>query len=314
MRRGNELGEQIIVKRRTKRGHEVLHSGAWKVAFADFTLAMMALFMVLWIIQPQADEERMALKGDGYETVFDGGAGIFDGLSAVPLENPVAGQATQAQEAAAPWQEPVLSRIEPAQPQDSAPRDTAHYDTEADLQALARLMNQLAARTDAMANIEVQVVPQGLRILIKDDARRFMFERGSATINPHFRTLLVALAQELGKIDNKLIISGHTDAAPYRGKREYDNWNLSGERALQARGVMVAAGLSAKGVLQVSAQADVMPLRPDEPLSGLNRRIELLLLTHQAEALYRQLFAQGHVSYAPSRVEYIEADDKRGVN
>ena len=314
MRRGNELGEQIIVKRRTKRGHEVLHSGAWKVAFADFTLAMMALFMVLWIIQPQADEERMALKGDGYETVFDGGAGIFDGLSAVPLENPVAGQAAQDQQAAEPWQEPVLSRIEPTQPENSAPRETAHYDTEADLQALARLMNQLAARTDAMANIEVQVVPQGLRILIKDDARRFMFERGSATINPHFRTLLVALAQELGKIDNKLIISGHTDATPYRGKREYDNWNLSGERALQARGVMVAAGLSAKGVLQVSAQADVMPLRPDEPLSGLNRRIELLLLTHQAEALYRQLFAQGHVSYAPSRVEYIEADDKRGVN
>lgn len=263
MRRGNELGEQIIVKRRTKRGHEVLHSGAWKVAFADFTLAMMALFMVLWIIQPQADEERMALKGDGYETLFDGGAGIFDGLSAVPLENPVAGQAAQDQEADAPWQEPVLSRIEPAQPENSAPRETAHYDTEADLQALARLMNQLAARTDAMANIEVQVVPQGLRILIKDDARRFMFERGSATINPHFRTLLVALAQELGKIDNKLIISGHTDATPYRGKREYDNWNLSGERALQARGVMVAAGLPAKGVLQVSAQADVMPLRPD---------------------------------------------------
>ena len=314
MRRGNELGEQIIVKRRTKRGHEVLHSGAWKVAFADFTLAMMALFMVLWIIQPQADEERMALKGDGYETLFDGGAGNFDGLSAVPLENPVAGQAAQDQQAAEPWQEPVLSRIEPTQPENSAPRETAHYDTEADLQALARLMNQLAARTDAMANIEVQVVPQGLRILIKDDARRFMFERGSATINPHFRTLLVALAQELGKIDNKLIISGHTDATPYRGKREYDNWNLSGERALQARGVMVAAGLPAKGVLQVSAQADVMPLRPDEPLSGLNRRIELLLLTHQAEALYRQLFAQGHVSYAPSRVEYIEAGGKRAEN
>ena len=66
--------------------------------------------------------------------------------------------------------------------------------------------------------------------------------------------------------------------------------------------------------MQVSAQADVMPLRPDEPLSGLNRRIELLLLTHQAEALYRQLFAQGHVSYAPSRVEYIEAGGKRAVN
>ena len=256
----------IIVKKITvvAGGH---HGGAWKVAFADFTLAMMALFMVLWIIQPQADEERMALKGDGYETLFDGGAGIFDGLSAVPLENPVAGQAAQDQEADAPWQEPVLSRIEPAQPENSAPRETAHYDTEADLQALARLMNQLAARTDAMANIEVQVVPQGLRILIKDDARRFMFERGSATINPHFRTLLVALAQELGKIDNKLIISGHTDATPYRGKRDYDNWNLSGERALQAR----VDGSNHHGGIQIVSRSGINGVDIDLQRRHLNR-------------------------------------------
>lgn len=305
MRRASESGEQIIIKRRSKRGHEVLHSGAWKVAFADFTLAMMALFMVLWIIQPQADAERMALRGEGYDTVFEGGAGIFDGVSAVPLESAVAQEIVKA--------DSVASLAQPLAP-DTAPLQAERYESEADMQELARLMSLLAERTDALANIEVQVVPQGLRILIKDDATRFMFERGSARINPHFRTLLGALAQELAKIDNKLIISGHTDATPYRGKRDYDNWNLSGERALQARGVMVAAGLPVKGVLQVSAQADGMPLRPEEPQSGVNRRIELLLLTRQAEALYRQLFADGHARYAPGDVDYIQPAAARGIN
>lgn len=309
MRRASESGEQIIIKRRSKRGHEVLHSGAWKVAFADFTLAMMALFMVLWIIQPQADAERMALRGEGYDTVFEGGAGIFDGVSAVPLESAVAQEIEQVKS-------PAVESVPPSQPlpQNAAPLQAERYESEADMQELARLMSLLAERTDALANIEVQVVPQGLRILIKDDATRFMFERGSARINPHFRTLLGALAQELAKIDNKLIISGHTDATPYRGKRDYDNWNLSGERALQARGVMVAAGLPVKGVLQVSAQADGMPLRPEEPQSGVNRRIELLLLTRQAEALYRQLFADGHARYAPGDVDYIQPAGARGVN
>lgn len=309
MRRASESGEQIIIKRRSKRGHEVLHSGAWKVAFADFTLAMMALFMVLWIIQPQADAERMALRGEGYDTVFEGGAGIFDGVSAVPLESAVAQEIEQVKS-------PAVESVPPSQPlpQNAAPLQAERYESEADMQELARLMSLLAERTDALANIEVQVVPQGLRILIKDDATRFMFERGSARINQHFRTLLGALAQELAKIDNKLIISGHTDATPYRGKRDYDNWNLSGERALQARGVMVAAGLPVKGVLQVSAQADGMPLRPEEPQSGVNRRIELLLLTRQAEALYRQLFADGHARYAPGDVDYIQPAAARGIN
>ena len=310
MRRASEQGEQIIIKRRSKRGHEVLHSGAWKVAFADFTLAMMALFMVLWIIQPQADEERMALRGEGYDTVFEGGAGIFDGASVVPLENPVAQEIEQIKSEA----QQTLAQAQPLAPDPAASLGAEHYESAADMQELARLMKLFAERADALANIEVQVVPQGLRILIKDDASRSMFERGSASINPHFRTLLGALAQELAKIDNKLIISGHTDATPYRGKRDYDNWNLSGERALQARGVMVAAGLPAKGVLQVSAQADGMPLRPEEPQSGLNRRIELLLLTRQAEALYRQLFADGHARYAPGDVDYIQPAAARGVN
>lgn len=293
MRTREDKHTPIIVKRRSKRGHNEHQSGAWKVAFADFALAMMALFMVLWVIQPQADAERIA-KGVLASSVIEGGAGVFDDLSPVP----VAFESLPEFD----W----VPRRQDVQLSDSRSEAVQRYDSEADLQALARLMALLAESTDSKSNLEVHVVPQGLRILIKDDDKRFMFERGSATLDPHFRTLLTALAQELAKVQNKLIVSGHTDAAPYRDSRGYDNWNLSGERALQARSVLVNAGLPAHGILQVSAQADVMPLRPEEPLSGANRRIELLVLTEQAETLYRQLFSENFARYSPGAVDYVQ--------
>lgn len=294
MRTREDKHDPIIVKRRSKRGHNEHQSGAWKVAFADFALAMMALFMVLWVIQPQADAERIA-KVVLASTVIEGGAGVFDQVSQVP----VALDGLSAFDWLPRRQDVPLTdlRVGPLQ----------RYDSDAELQALARLMALLAESTDATSNLEVHVVPQGLRILIKDDDKRFMFERGSATLDPHFRTLLTALAQALAKVQNKLIVSGHTDAVPYRGSGGYDNWNLSGERALQARSVLVGAGLPAHSILQVSAQADVMPLRPEEPLSGANRRIELLVLTEQAETLYRQLFSDNFAHYSPGAVDYIQS-------
>ena len=293
MRTREDKHAPIIVKRRSKRGHNEHQSGAWKVAFADFALAMMALFMVLWVIQPQADAERIA-KAVLASTVIEGGAGVFDDLSRVPVAFDSVPEFD--------W----VPRRQDVQFNQSRSETVQRYDSEADLQALAKLMALLAERTDSKSNLEVHVVPQGLRILIKDDDKRFMFERGSATLDPHFRTLLAALAQALAKVQNKLIISGHTDAVPYRDSRGYDNWNLSGERALQARSVLVNSGLPAQGILQVSAQADVMPLRPEDPMSGANRRIELLVLTEQAETLYRQLFNENFAHYSPGAVDYVQ--------
>ncbi|CAG8871059.1 Chemotaxis protein LafU [Pseudomonas fluorescens] len=294
MRRRNDQNDKIIVKRRSKRWQGEEQTGAWKVAFADFTLAMMALFMVLWIIQPQADGLRLAQTSDSESLVVDAGAGIFDGISRVPLDYVAVAPIKP------PEPEPAVADVD-VQP------GSDHYDSPEQLESLAELMRLLAERADALANVEAHVVPQGLRILIKDDPERFMFERGSASLSPHFRQLLAALAQELVKVENKLIISGHTDATPYRGNGRYDNWNLSGERALQARSVLVAAGLPMAGVLQVSAQADVMPLRPEDPLNGANRRIELLLLTRQAEALYRRLFSEDYVRYSGASADYVRA-------
>lgn len=293
--KGGAGGEhEIIIKRRSKKGHGDEHGGAWKVAFADFTLAMMALFMVLWIIQPQMELSNPSYGEMESNPLVDGGAGIFDGTSTSPLElDGVPVRPPQASET-----DPVESKRE----QDGI----RHFGSTEELKALAELMRAVASEVDALANLEVDVVPQGLRILIKDDQQRFMFQRGSATLNPHFQTLLGVLAGVLAKVDNKLIISGHTDATPYRQKNGYNNWNLSGDRALRARNALVDAGLAERSVLQVTAQADVMPLHPEDPQNGANRRVEILLLTASAQALYEELFGDsyGQVRFTESGASY----------
>ena len=298
--KGKAGEREVIVRRRTKKGHGDEHGGAWKVAFADFTLAMMALFMVLWIIQPQMNLTNPAFGEQESNPLVDGGAGIFDGTSTSPLE--LDGVPLRP----AP-DEPQRPREETARREGETPEDgTRRYASTAELQALAALMQEVAGQVDALANLEVDVVPQGLRILIKDDQQRFMFQRGSAVLNPHFAKLLAVLAGVLSKVENKLIISGHTDATPYRLQSGYDNWNLSGDRALRARNVLVDAGLPGRSVLQVTAQADVMPLRPEAPEDGANRRVEILLLTDSAESLYKELFGDsyGKVRFSESGAQY----------
>lgn len=309
----NNQEREIIIKRRSKKNVHEEHGGAWKVAFADFTLAMMALFMVLWLIQPQ-NTARTAAAELMVNPMVDGGAGVFDGNSRTPLDLDgipvmVNAQKDQSNEATRPRsksQDQATTMGEQAGTGDANIKgELGRYD----LSELAKLMESLAVKLDATANIEIQIVPQGLRILIKDDAQRFMFERGSARLNPHFQTLLGNLAGILAKVNNKLIISGHTDATPYKLENGYNNWNLSGDRALRARNVMVDSGLPGSAVLQVTAQADGAPLKPEAPEDGANRRIEILLLTAQAENLYRELFgdSQTRVQYSATKSDLIAA-------
>lgn len=298
MRRRNDKDFEVIVKRRKKSGHEESHSGAWKVAFADFTMAMMALFMVLWVITPQNPKQTSAAE-QITNPLVDGGAGVFDGNSKTPLEMPGVSQANNIN---------APNKKDPQEEgKETSKVQSVKYSSPAELKELADLMQAMALELDAQANVEVQVVPQGLRILIKDDQQRFMFARGSVQLNPHFTTLLQRLASVLAKVGNKLIISGHTDSVPYKTVQGYNNWNLSGDRALRARNVMVESGLAPASVLQVAAQADVMPLRPDAPEDGANRRIEILLLTIKAEGLYRELFGeqQARVDYSGEKAELV---------
>jgi chemotaxis protein MotB len=157
---------------------------------------------------------------------------------------------------------------------------------------LARIIMKITSTYDAQANLKMEIVPQGLRILVSDDQKREMFQRSSAILTPFFRRLLTEFAPELNKIDNKIIITGHTDATHYRDQERYNNWNLSGERAMQARAVLTKGGLAPEKILQVSGMADQMLLDPQRPLSSANRRIEIMVLTRTASDSLYQFFGQ----------------------
>lgn len=160
-----------------------------------------------------------------------------------------------------------------------------------ELGELATDINAIARNAHMESNLEMEIVPQGLRVLIKDDQNRNMFERGSARIMPFFKSLLVELAPVFDSLDNKIIITGHTDAMAYKSD-VYNNWNLSGDRALSARRVLEQAGMPNDKVMQVSAMADQMLLDSKNPESAGNRRIEIMVLTQSASDTLYQYFGQ----------------------
>ncbi|MEF4168264.1 putative lateral flagellar export/assembly protein LafU [Escherichia coli] len=268
-----------IVRRQIKKNHAGHHGGAWKVAFADFTLAMMALFMTLWIVNSVSKSEResiiAALHG---QSIFNGG-----GLS--PLNK------------ISPSHPPKPATVAVPEETEKKARDVNEKTallkkkSATELGELATSITTIARDAHMEANLEMEIVPQGLRVLIKDDQNRNMFERGSAQIMPFFKTLLVELAPVFDSLDNKIIITGHTDAMAYKNNI-YNNWNLSGDRALSARRVLEEAGMPEDKVMQVSAMADQMLLDSKNPQSAGNRRIEIMVLTKSASDTLYQYFGQ----------------------
>ncbi|WP_261388036.1 OmpA family protein [Candidatus Pantoea soli] len=159
---------------------------------------------------------------------------------------------------------------------------------DAELAQLQALIQSIIDNHHAQNHLTLVTLPQGLRILIQDDRERMMFPRGSAVLTPFFQRLLTELGPVFNRIDNRIMISGHTDAAPYSGSAIYNNWNLSGDRALAARRALEQGGLESTRVLQVNAMASRMPLDKDHPRSARNRRIEIMVLTDAAaETLYQ---------------------------
>ena len=288
--RGNRGKEHTtIIKRSSRKSHDTFHGGAWKVAFADFTLAMMALFMVLWIMGSVTEEERKEIVSQlNGESIFDGQT-----LSPITQPNGVGGKiAVTEKRDRGEHKPPQKATPTPAAMAKSASLDDVKSRSQNEIEDLARIIMKITSAYDAQSNLKIEIVPQGLRILITDDQKREMFQRSSAILTPFFKRLLTEFAPALNKIDNKIIITGHTDATRFRDQDLYNNYNLSGERAMQARKVLTHAGLDQNKVLQVSGMADQMLLDPANPLSSSNRRIEIMVLTNSASDSLYQFFGQ----------------------
>ncbi len=292
--------QQTIVIRRSgrKRGDDQPAGGAWKVAFADFTLAMMALFLILWILSasPQEERDSVAEALRGY-SIFSGAPNPFElGKSLQPFDlegyNSIIQSMAMEILTLGNQQTGTASGPTTASGGDGTTVNTifeSPFDSLESMPVLADLIREMGYQLKAFDNLAVDVVPQGLRIRLQDSDERQMFARGGASMNHFFEDMLLALAPVFGRINNSLVVSGHTDSVPFN-RSEYGNWELSGDRALIARKILQAGGTPVDRIIQVAAMADRVPSKPEDPLSSANRRIEILVLTDKARAELQGLF------------------------
>jgi chemotaxis protein MotB len=228
----------IIIKK--KGGHGGHHGGAWKVAYADFVTAMMALFIVLWLLNSSKQVQEAV---GGY------------------FKDPTGTSKKVGSNLAGTGENFTLTR-------DNMPKLK---------EQLQMAIRQMSDFEKLKSHIQMTVTTDGLRIELSESAAGTFFDSGSAKLNGDGRELLLTLAQELGKLPNKLSIEGHTDSQPYSASANYGNWELSTDRANAARRLMHGNGIRADQVTQVRGFADQQLRKPEAPLDPANRRISLIV-------------------------------------
>ena len=275
--------QPIIIKRVKKTAHAA-HGGAWKIAYADFVTAMMAFFLLMWLLGSTAKGDLQGIAAyfaSPLKVAMAGGDGAGNSSSVIP------GGGTD------------LSKVHGQVRRSDSPDDT---NRRMDLSSRAERARQDAARIralhakiDAMitentklneyrSQIRIDVTPDGLQIQIVDDQNRPMFDSGSALVKPYMRDILGAIGSALGGVENRVSLAGHTDATPYgNGERGYSNWELSADRANASRRELVAAGMPDAKLARVVGLAASDPLEPTNPRAAINRRITITILTREAE-------------------------------
>jgi chemotaxis protein MotB len=276
--------QRPIVVRRVKKGGHGHHGGAWKIAYADFVTAMMAFFLLMWLLGSTTSGD---LKGiaDYFQTPLQ--VALFGGSGSGDASHVVKGGGKD------------LTRLEGQvkQGEMEAPRRTVNL--KAAQQELARIerqkLSELKGRLEeviesipALAQFKSQllidITVDGLRVQIVDEQNRPMFPMGSAVVQPYTRDILREIAKVLNDVPNRITISGHTDARPYTGgERGYSNWELSADRANASRRELMAGGMDEKKIARVVGLASSVLFDPQDPLNPINRRISVIVMNKRAE-------------------------------
>jgi len=277
----NDKHEQTIVKRGGGKHHDDEHGGAWKVAFADFCMALMALFLVLWLI---AARDASAVKNILRDSKTNG---LMEGSGGKPQ---VAGNPS----GSLIERFPLPRSNGGSEGPDAGGRNTARtkYESPSELAALAHALQEMSADAGLSSNLAAVVTPDGLRVMLHDTDRQGMFVRGSPIPVGRFAKLLRAMAPLFEKMENQMLIVGHTDSLQYTSSdpNSYSNWSLSTHRALAARSQLLTGGMRKESILQVVGMADRAPVDAGHPDAAVNRRIELLILTSKQAAAVTAMF------------------------
>jgi chemotaxis protein MotB len=288
-----EAPRPIVIKKVKKGGHGH-HSGSWKVAFADFATAMMAFFLLMWLMEATTEEQKGAIS-----EYFNNPSDI-QGASPVPSPSPIQGPGgastsmirlgggMELHHDAAP-----AAPIAPPTPgvqTATRPDDDGAQDEKLDNERLAGLLDELhkaIEERESLAKFKDQILldvtPEGVRIQIIDHERRSMFPLGSARLEDFSSNILKELAHIVSGVPNRISISGHTDVKAYVAVN-YTNWELSADRANAARRALLAGGLAPEKIGRVIGLASSVLLDPSAPESPVNRRISIVVMNKRTEA------------------------------
>ncbi|WP_037455967.1 flagellar motor protein MotB [Skermanella stibiiresistens] len=297
---GNNQQPVIIIKRKRKRHHDAHHGGAWKVAYADFVTAMMAFFLLLWLLNVTTSQQRKGIADyfspASVSRETSGSGGVLGGLtitvpgamispgSPMNMTQPTASRAGESEKEPNQISEEQYDAagMSTAQIEDKAlreemaKREQKQFDeAEKTLRKAIEGVPELSQLADSLM---IEQTPEGLRIQIVDQANYSMFPLGSAQMYPPTRQLLGLVAQAVGRLPNKLSISGHTDGTRFARGDIYGNWELSTDRANSSRRALIAGGIDETRIATVVGRADRDHLLPTDPQSPRNRRISIILL------------------------------------
>ncbi|MCW8878453.1 MAG: flagellar motor protein MotB [Kangiellaceae bacterium] len=272
-----DKAKPIIIKRVKRKGHD-FHGGSWKVAFADFATAMMAFFLLLWLIGNTSEDEKQAISG-----YFNDPSGVQDKTGSSPS---IIGEGG-ANNAVIELKniQPETKEVEKEIAEDDLAKLAEEQETaklEALKQELESLVENSAAFQQFKEQVMIDITPAGLRIQIVDKDKRPMFDSGSAEPKLYSKTILRRLARVLKQVPNKLSITGHTDATPYVEREDYGNWELSADRANSARRELMRGGIVEEKIARVEGFSSSILFDKDSPYNPVNRRIAIIVLKRSA--------------------------------
>jgi chemotaxis protein MotB len=275
------------VKKVTRGGH---HGGSWKIAYADFVTAMMAFFLLMWLIgsTTKGDLEGIAeFFRTPLKVALAGGSGSGDSSSVIQGGGTDLSRSTgQVQRTDDPAKRQTINL-------QAARAELARIELER-LQSLKRRFEQAIEEDPKLSQfknqIKLEITPEGLQITVIDEQNRAMFDTGRAQLKDYTRDIMHAIGGLLNGVDNAISLAGHTDANQYAGgERGYSNWELSADRANASRRELVAGGMNESKILRVVGLGSSLPLDVEDPLNPMNRRISLVVLNEKTERQIRGL-------------------------
>ncbi len=266
--------QPIIIKRKKVVKADGHHGGAWKVAYADFVTAMMAFFLLMWLLNATTEEQRKGIADYFNPTIpisrISGGGS--DGLNGSSMFT----EDTYAK----------MGNVGTRQQTVDAPKDETNTGAEANTQEIAEnlhnLREELSQKSKRLSDhLLIKMSPEGMVLEVIDSDSSPLFAVGSSNPTPLLEELLASISGSLDAFRNDIKIVGHTDSLQYRLNANYDNWNLSTDRANIIRKLLLEQGMMPSRLREVSGRADTDPLAPDNPSASQNRRISIIILTDQ---------------------------------